>query len=68
MAAGLIVTTDQYKKRKTKRKDYAFRRQINEKPSIIPGCPGTDQCDLHRHHVECHGLLQDSVLSRQLLL
>ncbi len=23
-----------------KRKDYAFRRQFNEKPSIIPGCPG----------------------------
>ena len=25
--------------RKEKRKDYAFRRQFNEKPSIIPGCP-----------------------------
>ena len=23
-----------------KRKDYAFRRQFNEKPSIMPGCPG----------------------------
>jgi len=23
-----------------KRKDYTFRRQLNEKPSIIPGCPG----------------------------
>ncbi len=23
-----------------KRKDYAFRRQFSEKPSIIPGCPG----------------------------
>ena len=23
-----------------KRKDYAFCRQFNEKPSIIPGCPG----------------------------
>jgi len=23
-----------------KRKDYAFWRQYNEKPSIIPGCPG----------------------------
>ena len=22
-----------------KRKDYAFRRQFNEKPSIITGCP-----------------------------
>ncbi len=27
------------RKEKT-RKDYAFRRQFNEKPSIIPGCPG----------------------------
>ncbi len=25
--------------KKKKRKDYAFRRQFNEKPSIIPGCP-----------------------------
>ena len=24
-----------------KRKDYAFRRQFNEKPSITPGCPAT---------------------------
>ncbi len=23
-----------------KRKDYAFRRQFNEKPSVVPGCPG----------------------------
>jgi hypothetical protein len=27
---------------KRKRKDYAFRRQVNVKPSIIPGCPGDD--------------------------
>jgi len=26
-----------------KRKDYAFWRQFNENPSIIPGCPGVDQ-------------------------
>ncbi len=26
-----------------KRKDYAFRRQFNEKPSIIPGCPDAVQ-------------------------
>ena len=26
-----------------KRKDYAFRRQFNEKPSIIPGCPGIER-------------------------
>ncbi len=23
-----------------KRKDHAFRRHLNEKPSVIPGCPG----------------------------
>ncbi len=29
------------KKKEKKRKDYAFWRQFNEKPSIILGCPGT---------------------------
>ena len=28
------------KEKEKKRLDYAFRRQFNEKPSIIPGCPG----------------------------
>jgi len=23
-----------------RRKDYTFRRQFDEKPSIVPGCPG----------------------------
>jgi len=27
------------KRKEKKRKDYAFRRQLNEKPGIIPGCP-----------------------------
>ncbi len=27
-----------------KRKDYTFRRQFNEKPSIIPGCPEIEKC------------------------
>ncbi len=31
----------QTKEKEKKRKDYAFRRQFNEKPSIIPGCPGS---------------------------
>jgi hypothetical protein len=31
---------DERMEKKRKRKDYAFRRQFNEKPSIIPGCPG----------------------------
>ncbi len=26
-------------KRKETKKDYTFRRQLNEKPSITPGCP-----------------------------
>ena len=26
-------------RKEKKRKDYAFRRHFNEKPSIIPGCP-----------------------------
>jgi len=32
------------KRKEKKRKDYAFRRQFNEKPSIIPSCPG---CEKH---------------------
>ncbi len=27
-------------RKEKKRKDYAFRRQFDEKPNIIPGCPG----------------------------
>ena len=29
-------------RKEKKRLDYAFRRQFNEKPSIIPGCPGDE--------------------------
>ncbi len=29
------------KGKQKKGKDYAFRRQFNEKPSVIPGCPVT---------------------------
>ena len=28
-------------RKEKKRLDYTFRRQFNEKPSIIPGCPGS---------------------------
>jgi len=31
------------KQRKNKRRDYAFRHQFNEKPSIILGCPGASK-------------------------
>ena len=27
-----------------KREEYTFRRQIHEKPTIIPGCPGSHCC------------------------
>ena len=27
------------RQRRKEKKDYAFRRQFDEKPSIIPGCP-----------------------------
>ena len=38
------VRKEKKKKRKEKkRKDYAFRRQFDEKPSIIPGCPDATQ-------------------------
>ena len=35
---GLVTKVQKSKEKK--RKDYAFRRQLNEKPSIISGCPG----------------------------
>ena len=41
LQAMLAEETTVSKKRKRKRKHYAFWRQFYEKPSIIPGCPGT---------------------------
>ena len=38
-AGGFMVRTEHVEQ---KRKDYAFRCQFNEKPSVIPGCPGTE--------------------------
>ena len=32
------------KRKEKKRKDYAFRRRFNEKPSFIPGCPVSWLC------------------------
>jgi len=32
-----------YSSQEKKRKDYAFQRRFDEKPSIIPGCPGMEQ-------------------------
>ena len=37
----MLYSKDETKSKEKKRKDYAFRRQFNEKPSIIPGCPET---------------------------
>ena len=33
-------TSDNLSNSQKKRKDHAFRRQFDEKPSVIPGCPG----------------------------
>ena len=40
---SLPILLHKYSQKRTEkqRKDYAFRRQFDEKPSIIPGCPGT---------------------------
>ncbi len=38
------------KRKEKKRQDYAFRRQFNEKPSIIPGCP-EPPCHLPQPHM-----------------
>jgi len=35
--------TDSWHKRKKGKNDYTFRRHFNEKPSIIPGCPGVQK-------------------------
>ncbi len=45
---------DIVERKKKERKDYTFRRQSNEKPSIIPGCPGAQSTQkartlYHRH-------------------
>jgi len=44
-----------------KRKDYAFWRQFNEKPSIIPGCPG----EVHSYINTNHGQKQIKQLCEQ---
>jgi len=46
------------KKKEKKKKDYTFRRQFNEKPSIIPGCPR------HQHHI-CMQSAVDSLLGAE---
>jgi len=37
-------TTKKPAEKEKKRKDYAFCRQFEEKPRIIPGCPGKEAC------------------------
>ncbi len=45
----LLFLTESLRKEK-KRKDDTFRRQFNEKPSIILGCPGTESLTaMHSH-------------------
>ncbi len=43
------------KERKGK-EGYAFWRQLNEKPSIIPGCPGSALLTLGQLHVQPYQL------------
>ena len=38
---GVVRQDPHHSMEEKKRKDYAFRHQFNEKPSMIPGCPGT---------------------------
>ena len=45
------------KRKEKKRKDYAFQRQCNEKPSIIPGCPGVP------HHLLVHDNTRQTLAS-----
>ena len=42
-AASKAAKFQMLKQQEKKREDYAFRRQFDEKPSIIPGCPGLQQ-------------------------
>ena len=43
LSANLIVPTQKRKGGKT----YAFRRQLSEKPSVLPGCPALPTHTLH---------------------
>ncbi len=42
--ATLEVSVNLKARKEKRRKDYAFLRQSNEKPSIILGCPGVSTC------------------------
>ena len=53
------------KEKEKKRKDYAFRRQFNEKPSIILGCPGTSHIHIQLTHEVA---LQETQFSEVLVL
>ncbi len=54
--------------KKRKRKDYAFRRQFNEKPSITLGCPGLKlRFQLFRHWQSALDVLCDCTDDLKLL-
>ena len=55
----LAGSTRAAKRKEKKEKDYAFRRQFNEKPSIIPGCPDGLQ---RPHHVRTPQLVASSAV------
>ncbi len=53
--------SEKKRKKREKRKDYAFRRQFNEKPSIIPGCPA-HECDINLSQAALKRDIQDGGL------
>jgi hypothetical protein len=57
------VVKPQNARKEKKRKDYAFRRQFNEKPSVIPGCSGPE-CHMQSPDELPAGLLPSSGLLR----
>ena len=42
LCVPLLNSPDEKEKKKEIRKDYAIHRQFNEKPSVIPSCPGSN--------------------------
>ena len=52
---GILPLQMHANRKEKKRKDYAFWRQFNEKPSIIPGCPECTPISVSRKKVSKHG-------------
>ena len=79
-AQGIAQKEKKRKIRKEKKTlDYAFRRQFNEKPSIVPGCPGkgslttcmvvgTLSAERGYHAGSCSGLYVPDLWGRHVLI